>query len=222
MSAYDDWARYQEEDALEAFFERELRNLSEGGVRNYLGTYGDAIEERVNTCLRQAEELSRLGYHGPSLVLSATAAEITIRFLLLNPLLQGAFLSDEWSEILTGRVAKGRSAEDRALLPAVLRLWGLDITQVKLSDGTGLWGSALKVFWSKQSKRNAFVHCAEPVTEGQAALGMECTRVLLGQVVRSIAAKLGFTLETTGKWHKLRGAIGMTFEAKNPFQGSAT
>ena len=87
MGAYDDWFRHQQEDAMEAFLEESIRNISEGAAREYLGTYGDAIEERAYACLRQAEDLYRSGYYGPALALSATATEVVIRFFLLRPLI---------------------------------------------------------------------------------------------------------------------------------------
>jgi hypothetical protein len=46
-------------------------------------------------------------------------------------LVQGAFLSDEWAGILTDRILTGRTAEDRKLVPVLLRQWGLDVTKVR-------------------------------------------------------------------------------------------
>ena len=73
----------------------------------------------------------------------------------------------------------------------------------------------MTVVWPK---RNKVVHMGESATAADAMIGIETARVLLAEVVHPLAKRLGFTLETTGKWHKLRGAIGMTFEPKDPFQ----
>lgn len=212
----DPW-EYEQEAAMEAFIEESLKNISEDNVRSYLGTFGDAIEERVRECLRQAKELLDLNHYGPALTLSATAIEIVIRFLLLRPLVQGAFLSDEWAEILAKRIATGRSAEDRELLPAILRQWGVDITSIKLSGKIGLW-ETIHDLWKK---RNNFVHFGEIITEPVAISGIECVNVILNKVVYPISMKLGFTLETTGKWCEIHrktdyGSYSTSFKPKNP------
>ena len=64
MSAYDDRGRYEEEEAMERFIEEQLRQMSEGPVIYYLARYGDAIEERVQRCRTEADELSATGFHG--------------------------------------------------------------------------------------------------------------------------------------------------------------
>jgi hypothetical protein len=125
MSAEDDRYYYEQEAALEAFLEGSLQNISADNMRAYLGTYGDAIEERVRECLRQSKELFNLNYYAQSLTGSLTA--------------------------------------------------------------------------------------------------IECAEAMLNQIVYPIAIKLGFTLEATGKWHKIlrendHGAYESSYIAKNPFQ----
>lgn len=197
MSAYDDIDRYREEDAMERFIDEQLRQLSEGPVVYYLARYGDAIEERVQRCRTESEALSAAGFHGAALVRLAAAIEITIRFFLARPLVQGAFLSDEWAALLSTKMLNGRTAEDRELLPAILRNWQLDITQVALADGTKIWDSILKRVWPR---RNEYVHAGDAISESDALLAGECLQVLLTQVVSPIAVRLGFTREETGRW----------------------
>lgn len=218
MSVEDDRYYYEQEAAMEAFLEESLRNISEENVRWYLGTYGDAIEERVKECLRQAKELHDQKYYGPSIILSTTANEIIIRYMLLRPLVQGAFLSDEWAEILSKRVATGRSSEDREILPAILKQWEIDITSIKLSNAASLWESILRLW----RKRNEFIHIGEPISYEDAQTAMECVETLLNEVVLPISINLGFTLKTTGKWCKIDrkteyGSYGTSFTPKTPF-----
>lgn len=213
--------QHEEEAAKEAFLEQALDDISRDNARWYLGSYGDAIERRVRECLRQADELRTLGYHAPAVTLSATAIEVTIRFMLLRPLVEGAFLSDEWAEVLAGRITSGRSAEDRKLLPDVLRVWGVDVTAVELTSGAKLWQSVTRAVWPK---RNKIAHEGEAATDQEAAIAIECAYALLEQVVYTIAAKLGFTLAKTGKWHEIQRDSGTTgwsqrFNARDPFQG---
>lgn len=218
MSAEDDRYYYEQEAAIEAFLKESLKDISEDNIRHYLGSYGDAIEERIGECLMQGEELFNLNYYGQSIANAFTAIELIIRYLLIRPLVQGAFLSDEWSEILSKRIATGRSNEDRKLLPAILKLWGVDITSLRVSNKDGLWDSILHLW----KRRNAFVHTGENITKIEASTAIDCAKILLNQTVYPLATKLGFTLETTGKWHKIEkvsdhGTYESSFAPRNPF-----
>ena len=196
MSCHD-YHEYQQEAAMEEFLEEELRRISEEPVFSYLAVYGDAIEARVKRCLNQAQALSDSGYPGAALTRAASGIEVTIRFFLARPLVQGAFLSDEWAELLSQKLLRGRTAEDRELLPAILRNWKMDITSVKLSDGSQAWEQIVKKVWPR---RNDYVHKADDTSNEDALLAIECLTILLAQVVDPIAVKLGFTREQTGCW----------------------
>jgi len=217
---YDQEAGY---DALldelvrdEFFLEEVLEEVSFRSIQSYLGRYGDAIESRVNECINQSQDLCEKEYFGPSIVLSTTAIEIIIRFLLLKPFVKGAFLSDEIAEMFSKRIVTGRTSEDREYLPKVLRLWGMDINTLKLANGEGLWEG----FLSKVRKiRDSFVHKGDKVDKNDALRGIECAKVLLDSVVHPIAVKTGFTLEVTGKWCIIKATKEeKTFEQSTPFK----
>lgn len=197
MSAYDDKSRYDEEDAIERLIEDQLRQMSEGPVIYYLARFGDAIEERVQRCRNEADALTAAGFHGAALVRLAAAIEITIRFFLARPLVQGAFLSDEWADLLSRKMLNGRTAEDRELLPAILRNWNLDITQLKLTDGSLMWDQILNQVWRR---RNEYAHAGAAISKSDARLAAECLDGMLAHVVSPIATRLGFTREETGRW----------------------
>ncbi len=193
----DDYNDYLRETAMEEFLQDELRRISEEPVFGYLAVFGDAIENRVKRCIEQAETLSSNGYHGAALTRAATGIEITIRFFLTRPLVQGAFLSDEWADLLSKKVLSGRTAGDRELLPAILRNWDLDITKVKLSDGSPVWE---RIKNHILPMRNDYVHKAADAKAHDAFVAIECLKSLLSQVVDPISTKLGFTRDQTGCW----------------------
>ena len=197
MSVYDDQMRYQEEEAMEQFIAEQLRQIAESPVIRHLARFGDAIEERVQRCRLEASDLATAGFYGAALVRSAGAIEISIRFFLARPLVQGAFLSDEWAALLSNKMLNGRTAEDRDLLPAILRNWGLNITSVTLADGSQMWERVLSRVWPR---RNDYVHAGATVGEPDARLAAECLDVMLAQVVDPIALRLGFTRQETGRW----------------------
>lgn len=196
MGDYDASDLYQDSLTAEEELKHALREISEGSVAEYLGTYGDAVEARVRFCLQQAEQLRSDGHWGPSVTVSVTAIELAIRFLLVRPLVQGAFLSDEWADVLASRIAKGRAADDRNLLPAILRKWGIEITERSLPSGEPLWQTMREEVWPK---RNDHVHKASPVEEQDAVTALQCAESFV-ELVWEMAGRLGFTLTTTGKW----------------------
>jgi hypothetical protein len=197
MSSYDDYLDYQQEEGLEQFLEEQLRELAEAPVFAYLARFGDAIEERVQLCIKEAAQLREAEFSGAGLIRSAAGIEITIRFFLARPLLQGAFLSDEWAKLLSAKVLNSRTAEDRELLPAILRNWDIDITKVKLSDGSQMWERVLTRVWPR---RNDYVHAGAAVAESDGTLAAECLDTPLAQVVSPIGKRLGFTREQTNCW----------------------
>jgi hypothetical protein len=97
----DDYLDYEREAAMEAFLEEELRRISEEPVFYYLATYGDAIDGRVRSCLNEAQALAKAGFSGASLARAAAGIEVTIRLFLARPLVQGAFLSDDWAQLIS-------------------------------------------------------------------------------------------------------------------------
>ncbi len=67
--------------------------------------------------------LLALDHYGAALTRAVTAIEMSIRFFLVTPLLQGAFFSDDWADLLMGRIIpKGMRATqaERELLPQLL------------------------------------------------------------------------------------------------------
>jgi len=200
----DDYQRYQEEEALEKFIEEQLREIAEAPVFAYLSKYGDAIEERIRKCIEEATALREARFWGAALIRSAAAIEITIRFFLARPLVQGAFLSDEWASLLSSKVLTGRTAEDRDLLPAILRNWGVDVTRVLLADNSQMWEQVTTRVWPS---RNDYVHAGGTIEEADAILAAQCLDALLKHVVDPIAQRLGFTREQTGLWSVVVSSI---------------
>lgn len=209
---------------MDAFAEETLKEASQRGIQSYLGVFGDAIEERVLKTVAEAAVLLSNGHPSASLVYSATAVEIIIRFLLVRPLVQGAFLSDEWAEIVAERIGKGRTEEDRRLLPALLRKFNIEIKSVVLPSGTSMWDTILtKVL----PARNRIVHVGESASKEIAETAIQCAKTLLDDVVHKVATSLGFTLDRTGKWceiHDLRvsdhgkSESWASFTPRSPFE----
>jgi hypothetical protein len=216
----DDREYYEEELAQAEFIQETLKNISEDGVRNYLGTYGDAVDARIEHCMKEARMLLTGGFFQSSVVSAVTAIELTIRFLLLRPLMQAAFLSEEWASLLTQRIASGRGSGDREILPQILNFHDIDLNEIKLPNGKTLWPTITDVVYST---RNKIVHRAEPVSQDDAILAIQCADVLRSEVVMPYAKKLGFTLETTNCWQRTKKLMsGAYYNARDPFTDKST
>lgn len=62
MGGWEDSAYYEEEAAQAEFIQETLKNISQDGVRNYLGTYGDAVDARIEHCMKEARMLLTGGF----------------------------------------------------------------------------------------------------------------------------------------------------------------
>lgn len=213
MSWEDDYNEYEREAALDKFLEEELQRIAQEPVFRYLATNGDAIEERVRRCHEQAQSLNDAGHYGAALVRAATGMEVTIRFFLVRPLVQGAFLSDDWAQLISKKILKGRAADDRDILPAILRNWNIDITSVKLSNGSQAWEQIKKKVWPL---RDEYLHKADDISHEDAKLSIDCLEALLSKLVNPLAQKLGFTREQTGCWSEVNVQNPPEFPELNP------
>lgn len=187
-------------------------------IKYYLGTYGDAIYERIERLRSEANSLLSQNFYGPSLMVSVIAMEILIRYLLLKPLLQGAFLSDGWADLLVNRIVQGRSSNDRELLPAVLKQWNYDLTSFKLDSGEPLWSKLLGVWKS----RNEFVHKGVSVSQSMANDALGSLNYLTNVFLVSLSKKFRMSWPNSGAWCEIKQGVGAadcttSYQRKDPF-----
>jgi hypothetical protein len=211
---------YYEEEYWEEIGRQEeiasaIKNLSEEPIREFLGTYGDAIDARLDNTLATARYASQAGFPRYAVVGAVTAIELIMRYMLVRPLLQGAFLSDSWAKMLTKHIVQARIAQERHLLPSVLGMYDIKIEDFELSDGSALW----KTFVTKiVPKRNAIMHEGDNATPEEAKLSLECVNTLREVIVAQIGKKMGFDLEKNGAWHKHINAEGFYHNPASPFE----
>lgn len=201
--AMEEVAREEYEEKLIA---DALKRISQEGISCYLFYYGDAIEARIKECLEAAKDLHDKKHYGSSVVCSCSAVEVTIRYFILSPLLQGMFLYDEWVETLTRRILSGRAAEDRELLPSILKFWQLDINSLKLSTGEPLWMVLHEKIWRA---RNRYVHRGDPIPEEISAKGIEAANILT-ELAKQVLLKATGRSKHNGRW-------GSPESGRNPF-----
>jgi hypothetical protein len=217
----DNWyeEEYWEEIGRQEDVAKAIKNLSHQPIRDFLGTYGDAIDERLDDIMAQARYARQGGYPRFALLGAVTAIELITRYLLIEPLLQGAFLSGTWAKILTEHIIQRRKqATERDLLPSVLGMYDIKLDEMKLSDGSPLWKTFVTVI---VPKRNAIAHDGESATPDEADLALECANALRKEVVAQVAKKMSFDLDQNGSWHHHVDAEAIPYEPKSPFERRA-
>jgi len=183
------------QDAAEdEFWERVPTELHEDAVRHYLGTYGDAIDDRVSKLEAMAVDLLEKNFAGPSIATSMTALELMIQYFCIRPIIQGSFLSDLIASEVAQKVIDNRSCDQNNLLVPLLKPWGIALKEITMADGEGLW----EHFQALRRERNAFVHRGDGVTPDRAALAVKCVRAFRKDVVAKIADRLNFTIDKSG------------------------
>jgi hypothetical protein len=210
---YED--EYFEEIGQQELIAQALKDISQDGVREYLGTYGDAISKRVEYVLAQAMYARQSGFPHFAVVGAVTAIELTTRYMLVRPLLQGAFLSDDWAQLLTRHITAGKTKQERDILPNMLEIYGIKIKDLKLSDQSLFWKTLIETVIPK---RNRIAHTGETATPDEAAIALECASALRNQVVSEVADKLGFTLDKTACWHKIADSGRDDYDPDTPFK----
>ena len=216
MRGWDDLSYYEDEIERDEFIAETLKNISQEGVRTYLGVHGDAVDFRVKDCIEQARTLNTYGFHRQAILSATIAIELIVRFLLVRPLIQAAFLDEDWAYLLTQRITSGPSIRDRTLLPDILQYHDIKISTVKLSTGAEVWLTVSKTVYPK---RNRIVHEGESANLEEAKIAVECAYLLREKVVLPLAKGLGFTLEVTGCWHETKTQnSSFGYVARSPFE----
>lgn len=189
-SAWDDvdWADMAAEAELE-LINSGIVEQSEDRARDYLATYGDAASDRIQWARDEAEALLAELHPSASLAFAAIAAEIAIRFLIVRPLLGGIIFSDVLAERIAARIASGRSAGDRDLLPYVSQHWGLGMEGKRLASGELLLPYLKDTLFAQ---RDALMHRGEQVNDADAERACEAVRLIVDEVVVSLSHRLRF------------------------------
>ena len=217
-TSYDDYAydEYMSELGREEELRQAIEEISIENASWYLGTFGDALEQRVRGLIDEAKVLAQLGHSGPSLVLCVSALELIVRYFVLKPLVSGTFLKDIWADLLVDKLVSGQPWRDRELLPLIAQEWEIDLESVKLTNGTGAW-----TFFTSElvQRRNDFIHKGEPVQPEVSLSAVECAEVLFEGLLTRIARKFQLGWPQSGAWHKpVTGLRGCFYKPRDPFQ----
>jgi hypothetical protein len=211
-----------QEVAEDEFWAQVPQDLHEGAVRDYLGSYGDAIEFRVKELCKVAADLRASRHFGPSIVISVTSIEVMVQYFCVRPIVGGALLSELLADEVSQHILGSRGYDQRKLLAAILKPWGVDISSILLPSGKPLWEVFQNVV---MKKRNEFVHRGDEVLEGEAALALECASTFREHIVLKLAKRLGFSLNETGCWARVvheptPGFVGgeMHYGKSDPFK----
>ena len=212
----DDDHRWSDSDRFDAYVSEQVESAVESAIeeltgeniRAYLETYGDSIQQRVDACIGEAQSLSDKNFHGAATLRAMSAIEVIFRYMLIRPIVQGAFLSDDWAKILTEQIVSSKNSNYRRLLPAIFSRMDVDYEAIRLSTGQAMWNLLENRLWNR---RNLIVHEGQSGNDEDASLSIETASLLLSDVVYPIAENLGMDVGKTGKWG------GLYSQKQSPF-----
>jgi hypothetical protein len=214
----DDWMLDEAAAYESQIIEEGIREQVESRAKRYLSETGDAVRDRVHRSLIEATTL--LASHpGAAIVSAMTAAEITIRFLILRPMLAGLVIEPTLADDLAELAFSGRTERDHGMLPRLCAAWQLELGEVKTADGTPAWPA----FQRLKEPRNLFVHRAEPVEPATAAEAIAVARALLDGLVEPLANRLHLFGGYWGDDAETRDPLALkvirTVQASDPMAG---
>jgi hypothetical protein len=205
--AFDDIDEWPGERIIAKGKADETRNRA----RQYLAMNGAAVWKRVERSMEAAEQQAE--FPAGSIVAAVTACELTIRFLLLRPMIAALVFNTR----LSMRLVRERTMQperDRKMLPHVASAWGLQLEDLRLPNGQPLWDTLQLLI----EVRNNYVHRADPVVAEQAGGALDCAQELVTQVVRPLAERVGLAWPPSDWTHK--GRTHDPVEASFDYMGS--
>lgn len=215
----EDYWEYEYDAAVTSLIEEGIQELRDEQIQGYLGTFGDAVQARIDQRLEETQSLIRTTHFGPAVVSAVIVAELAIRYFIVRPTLEGAFLSEEWARILVRRILSSRTATDRELLPAVLRTWNINLDALTLSNGKQLWSTFKSTVLVL---RNGIVHKGAAASEEEALLAVDCAESILREIVAPLSDQFGFSWSQTKRWNPTEQGVGgakagIYFNSEDPF-----
>jgi len=192
------------EELFQLAGERTLTELSA-----YFGEYGDAVQHRVTACLEDATALLEAGHASAAVLRAFTSAELMVTHFIVRPLLSATLMSSEVSEALTAIAFQGANERERRIVPSILNHWGISVESMRLDDGTPIWNTLVG---QVRKLRNAVAHEAQTPSPEEAALSLRTVVAFEQEVVRLIAARLGFFVRSQ-RWCD---SSGQRYACKTP------
>jgi len=186
------YEQYQEEQYLEQVAEEGVDAFSRERLQAYYRENPNVAEKSLNA-LRTAEILVDVSASA-SLVFAAVSLELTIKNVILRPLVHGLV----HNEALAGFVAqyavgrRGTKWFDRLLQPLLRELADVDLsTYRREGQSVTLWEEVLRV----TKFRNDVLHDGEAATSDQATTALDASATLLRTVFPAVVQALELTID---------------------------
>jgi hypothetical protein len=199
-----------QEDYEQELITTGIEEQSEDRATSYLATFGDSAWHRIKLAVDEARSLLVDGHTGASLAFSAIAAELSIRFLLVRPLLGAIIFSDAIAERVSEEAVTGRTTLDRQILPLICQHWGVDANALRLADGTPLIPYLTTTLWTQ---RNHLRHRGARINLREAELAEEAVRLMIDGLVGPVVRRLQLAWPP-GAW------ATRPEDARSPFKSS--
>jgi hypothetical protein len=191
------WVRDHAEDLAKEFFEENYKDAINQFTGERLQSYylkHPELASAAFNALQYAQSL-RPSYHRAALVFAVTSTELTVKNVLLRPIISGLVHTEELASVVADLTTKhtgiGRFQD---LLTEILGQYGgFELKTFRRPDsGKTLWQEMDDV----QKARNNVIHRGAVVDEGVVDLSISVASVLLGGIFRRILKKIGLHLHS--------------------------
>lgn len=189
-----EWARDHDPELFEEHYEEAIRQFTSERLQSYYLAHPNlAIPARQ---MLVYAHLLRPKFPQAALVFAVTAIELTLKTILLKPIIFGLVHTEDLASFIADMTIK-QSGLDRfhTLLTEILaHLGNVELQKVKRLDSTKtLWEEFVEV----QKSRNALVHGGQKCNDGLADLAISIAVTLLNEIFPQVLAKLGLTLDSS-------------------------
>lgn len=104
-----------------------------------LGASLDSLNEVVFPRVTEAEALRKAGFHGPAIVSAYSAIELTLGLVVIRPFVLAGFLTDDLAAVFADQILRAPGREHRRMVGRIAELIGVDLSAMRLPDGTATW-----------------------------------------------------------------------------------
>ncbi len=197
------WAEDHAQELIEKYYDEVVEHFTSERLTSYY-LENPELAIRAFTALSYAQSLL-ISYPRAAIVFAATSIEVSIKTVLLRPIVSGFVHSESVADLISDLTTKHAGGIDtfNSLLTAILSHFiGHDLkTYMRDGSTVGLYAEIKKI----QDARNAIIHRADSSGDSEAVVAVAVASTLLNDILPRLLDKLGLRLDAQMRVANKRG-----------------
>jgi hypothetical protein len=187
------WAEDHAQELIEKYYDEVVEHFTSERLTSY---YLDnrEVASKAFAALAYAQSLL-ISYPRAAIVFAATSIEVTVKTVLLRPIVSGFVHSESMADLISELTTKHTGGIDtfNTLLTAILsRFIGHDLKTYKRNGSNeGIHAEIKRI----QDARNAIIHRADSSLDSEAPVAVAVASTLLNDILPRLLDKLGLRLD---------------------------